>query len=219
MSPTREQVEAGQAVYSQQTLRIYDLLVLGISNRWLWKCPTRELLAIYDQNVSSNHLDVGVGTGYFLDHCRFPTASPRVALLDMNANCLAAAAARIERYSPEQFTANILEPLQIKATKFDSIGLNYVLHCLPGTMQEKSVALDHLKKLLNPGGVLFGSTLLQGGLRRSWAARRLMNFYNRRHIFSNTADDVAGLEQVLGERFAAVDLHVIGCAAMFVCRS
>ncbi len=37
---TAEQAEAGQAVYTKQTLAVYDFVVLGISNRFLWKCPT-----------------------------------------------------------------------------------------------------------------------------------------------------------------------------------
>jgi SAM-dependent methyltransferase len=213
--PTTEQVEAGQAVYTPRTLRIYDFLVLGISNRWIWKCSTSELLALYDANVSSNHLDVGVGTGYYLDRCRFPCESPRVALLDLNTNCLVAAADRIARYSPERHQANVLEPLDLDVPKFDSIGVNYVFHCLPGAIAEKSVALTHLLELLNPGGVLFGSTLLHSGVRRSWAARRLMRIYNRKQVFSNTEDDLAGLDEAFAARFSNYELRVVGCAALF----
>ena len=86
MSPTIDQAEAGQAIYTPRTLRLYDPLVLGISTHWIWKCPTAELLAFYNDHITANHLDVGVGTGYYLDRCRFPTDSPRVALLDMNVN-------------------------------------------------------------------------------------------------------------------------------------
>ena len=73
-----EDVWAGQAVYSARTLKLYDALVLGFSNRFLWRCPTAELLALYDANVSANHLDAGVATGFFLDACRFPVARPRL---------------------------------------------------------------------------------------------------------------------------------------------
>ena len=80
MTITAEQVEAGQAVYTKPLLASYDLLVLGLSNRMIWRCPTKHLLALYDRSVTSNHLDVGVGTGFFLDRCRFPTERPRLAL-------------------------------------------------------------------------------------------------------------------------------------------
>ncbi len=28
--------------------------------------------------------------------------------------------------------------------RFDSIGLNFLLHCLPGTLREKAIVFDHL---------------------------------------------------------------------------
>ena len=62
MPISSEDVEAGQAVYSRRVLGIYDILVLGLSNRWIWKCPTKHLLEHYNRCLSSNHLDVGVGT-------------------------------------------------------------------------------------------------------------------------------------------------------------
>ena len=67
-APSDQDVEAGQAVYNKYVLAIYDLLVLGFSCRFLWKCPAHRMTKQYDTFVTNNHLDVGVGTGYFLDH-------------------------------------------------------------------------------------------------------------------------------------------------------
>lgn len=213
-----ERVLRGQAVYTPRTLTIYDWLVLGLSNRWIWRCPTKTLRQLYDTNVTGNHLEVGVGTGYFLQHCRFPTEKPRLVLLDLNEHCLHAAACRVAHYQPQCVTANVLEPIAYSGPRFDSIGLNYVLHCLPGDMQAKATAFDHLKELLNPDGVLFGSTLLSGGVPRSLPARRLMAVYNRKGIFSNTGDELDSLRDCLSKRFAQVDVRTHGCAALFVAR-
>ena len=91
-------VHAGQAAYKGWILTwVYDALVLGFSNHVLWKCPTAGLLDLYNANVTSNHLDVGVGTGYYLDRCRFPDAEPRLALMDLNENSLSCAAKRVAR--------------------------------------------------------------------------------------------------------------------------
>ena len=215
MPPTADDIAAGQAIYTKTTLRTYDWLVLGICNRWIWRCPTHHLLELYNAHVSANHLDVGVGTGYLLDHCRFPVTQPRVGLLDLNAACLQTASARIARYHPELFQANVLAPIKIDTQPFDSIGLNYVLHCLPGGLGEKGVAFEHLARLLNPGGVVFGSTLLGGGVRRGWSARKLMAYYNRQRIFSNRDDHLEDLESALRTRFATYTLDVVGCAALF----
>jgi SAM-dependent methyltransferase len=211
-------VEAGQAVYTPRTLDLYDLVVLGLSNALIWKCPTRRLLDLYDRHIASNHLDVGVGTGWFLDRCRFPQHKPQITLLDLNPTCLARASARIRRYSPRAVQANVLEPFDLDTGPFGSIGLNYLLHCLPGDLAKKAVVLDHLKPFLAPGGVVFGSTLLSEGVKRSWAAQALMRFYNSKGIFSNERDGVEPLRRELSARFEDVRIEVVGCAALFAAR-
>ncbi len=208
-------VEAGQAVYTRWTLAAYDFVALGVSNRLVWNCPTQRLLGHYNRHVTGNHLDVGVGTGYFLDRCRFPTPRPRVALMDLNAESLAFASARIARYEPECYRQNVLEPIPMNAGGFDSVGLNYLLHCLPGDVESKSVVFDHVAALMNPGAVLFGATLLQGGVPRKWIAQRLMDVYNRKGIFSNERDDLPSLNRSLRKRFKDVSVEVVGCAALF----
>jgi hypothetical protein len=60
---------AGQASYTPAVLRIYDLFVLGFSSSYAWRCPSRQLLEHYQRHITSKHLDVGVGTGWFLDRC------------------------------------------------------------------------------------------------------------------------------------------------------
>jgi SAM-dependent methyltransferase len=211
---TVKQIEAGQAVYSPFVLSFYDWLVLGLSNHFLWRCPTRELRLLYDRNVTPRHLDIGVGTGYFLDHARWRIPNPSITLLDLNTNCLETAARRIRRFAPRMVRANVLEPLPL-AEKFESVGLCYILHCLPGTMDEKDAVFDHLLPVLAPGARLFGATILQGGLPRSRAAEALMNAYNRKGIFSNAKDTAESLEAALQKRFANVRIVIRGTVALF----
>ena len=218
MSVTAKQVAAGQAVYTRRVLHVYDLVVLGLSNRLLWKCPTARLLEHYNRHVTANHLDVGVGTGYFLDRCRFPSATPRVALLDLNPNTLEFASRRIARYKPEVYLHNALLPIAAENHRFDSVAVNYLLHCLPGSIESKAVIFDHLKQLMNPGAVLFGSTLLPDGVPLNSLARRLMAFYNRKGIFSNRSDTLDELARALTSRFSEASIHLIGCAALFSAR-
>lgn len=218
MSTDDKQVEAGQAVYTKRTLRAYDLVVLGLSNKFAWKCPTTRLLDHYNDHVTGNHLDIGVGSGFFLDRCRFPTDSPRLALMDLNADSLQYAARRASRYDPETFQRNVLEPFQLDCDKFDSVGLNYLLHCLPGTLRSKSLAMDHIKKHMNAGGVLFGATLLSTGVRRNVISKRLMSFYNSKGVFTNQEDRLEDLESALRDRFDDVQIEIVGSAALFSAR-
>jgi hypothetical protein len=209
----------GQAVYSVPFLRIwYDVWVLGVNNHLVWRCPTRDLVDHYTLHISGNHLEVGVGSGYLLSRCSFPTPWPRLVLLDSNEACLAAAGLRLASYRPECVRRNVLEPVSFRGELFDSIGFNYVLHCLPGSIPQKAAALDHLRALLRPGGAFFGSTLLAGGVSRGFLARRHMGLFNRLGIFSNASDTLAELGRALEERFSEVSLRTVGCAALFSAR-
>ena len=117
-------VARGASVYTPATLASYDWFVLGFSNSWAWRCPSSQILDLYNQHVSARHLDIGVGTGYFLDRCRFPSAAPTIALLDLNKNCLATTARRLQRYAPSCHVGNVLQSIEIGMAHFDSIGLN-----------------------------------------------------------------------------------------------
>jgi SAM-dependent methyltransferase len=214
---TPEEVAAGHAFYTRRSLAVYDLAILGWFSRAAWRCPAARILEHYDRHVSANHLDVGVGTGYFLDRCRYPTTSdpPRVVLLDISTSCLEAASRRIARFDPELVEANVLEPITYDGPRVDSIGLNYVLHCLPGDLGTKSVAFAHLKALANPGATVFGATLLHDGVHRNWLARQVMARNNAHGIFSNTHDTLDGLRSVLAEHLVSPSVEVVGCVALF----
>ena len=98
IQPSKQKVTAGQAVYTPGTLLVYDIVVLGISNSFIWKCPSSRIEKHYNDNISDSHLEVGVGTGYFPDRCKFPSEQPRVGLMDMNPNTLEFASKRIARF-------------------------------------------------------------------------------------------------------------------------
>lgn len=68
---------------------------------------------------------------------------------------------------------------------------------------------------MNPNAVVFGSTLLQGGVQRNWLAKRLMEIYNQKGIFSNQQDSFEGLQQSLNQQFRDVSVEVVGCVALF----
>lgn len=215
MSATSDQIEAGHAFYTKRALVVYDAMILGYFSRMAWKCPKARLLRHYDENVSTNHLDVGVGTGYFLDRCQFGSTTPRVALMDPNTNCLEVAGRRISRYHPEAYEADALQPIQLEIAKFDSVSLNYVLHCLPGDIVSKGIVFENLRALMNPSGVLFGATLLHNGVPRNWLARTVMDRNNKHGIFSNVNDSLDGLRSVLSAHFAASAVEVVGCVGIF----
>jgi hypothetical protein len=218
MVPTEEEVLAGQAVFTSTTLSFYDWLLEFTCNR-VWRCPIEQTLALYRSHLSSNHLEVGVGTGYFLDRSEFPAPAPRLALLDLNPHCLAHTARRLQRYRPEVYRANALAPVTIQAQPFDSVAINYVLHCLPGALPDKGVVFANLRPLIKRGGVLFGSTVLRLGVPCDLKARAFMRFYNARGVFCNLLDSLAGLTSALEASYADVRVDVVGCVARFSARA
>lgn len=216
METSGDRVAAGHAIYTPASLRFYDLAVHGLSNRFLWRCPTRELQRLYDDNLSARHVDIGVGTGLFLARARWPAASPEIALVDLNPHCLDRAARRIAPLEPCRIVANVLEPLPVSlGGGFTSAGLMYLLHCVPGSLPEKAVVFDHLKPKLAPGARVFGATIVQGEVPRNRAARKLMDIYNAKGVFSNTLDRAEDLAAALASRFERANVRLIGCVALF----
>ncbi|HYV43728.1 MAG TPA: class I SAM-dependent methyltransferase [Myxococcaceae bacterium] len=203
------------AAYSPRSLKMYDWFVLGVSNRLMWRCPTPKLLELYQRHVTGRHMDVGVGTGYYLDKVRFPTPEPVIALVDLSPFSLEYAARRIARYRPTTHRADVLAPFQVNGGGFESVGLTYLLHCLPGDLASKAVVFDHVRPHLAPGAVVFGATILGAGVRHNLGGRALMRAYNARGIMGNVRDAVEALESALAERFARHEVEVHGTVAMF----
>jgi len=208
----------GVAVYTPLTLALYDLAVLRFSNCFIWQCAPHVLLDFYDRHISDRHLDIGVGTGYFLDRCRFPSTAPTIALFDLNPHCLAKSAKRLRRYGPACYMGDVLQRIDIGVSGFDSISLNYLLHCLPGNLASKSIVFENVKPLLRDGGVVFGSTILGEGVRHNPLARQLMKIYNAKGIFSNLSDRRSDLEAGLKANFAEHTIHIAGSVALFSAR-
>lgn len=207
-------IAKAHAVYTPFTLAIYDVLVHGLSNRFAWRCPTERLVALYRENLASEHLEAGVGTGLLLD--RSATAKlERLVLLDANRECLDRSGQRLARFKPTLRQVNLLAPIALPIAPVASVGLTYVLHCLPGRMDEKLKAIDHLRPLMRDRATLFGATILGRGVTPNAAASTLLELYNAQGVFNNRDDDIAALSDGLRRRFARVEIAQEGCAAIF----
>ena len=88
----KKNTDDGAKIYTPLTLKLYDWWVLGVSNRLAWGCPTKEhLLPHFLEHVGNNHLDIGVGTGFYLTHV---PESSLISLMDLNEASLNAASTR-----------------------------------------------------------------------------------------------------------------------------
>jgi len=218
ISITPDQVRAGQALYSKPFLAVYNWAALGFYCRFVWRCRSRNIQQLYDQHVSANHLDIGVGTGFFLERCRFPELNPRLALMDLNPNSLEVAGRRLARYSPEIYKRNVLEPIEFDGPRFDTVAVINLLHCLPGTMETKGVVFEHVKPLVNPGGKIFGSTILYQGIKHNPAADLTLEVLNRLRTMTNKQDSLDTLKHHLERSFPESHVWTCGYEALFWAR-
>lgn len=96
------QGDSGSAIYSPIMLSVYDAMVLGVSNRYIWRCSTdKVLLPLFESAMSERHLDIGVGTGYFpatvISHPSSATKCKSLTLVDLNPTALETARRRVLR--------------------------------------------------------------------------------------------------------------------------
>jgi SAM-dependent methyltransferase len=132
-----------------------------------------------------------------------------------NPTVLRVSAARLSRYRPTSMQADALQPLPLPAGRFDSVGMNFLLHCPPGDWPAKASVFAHAATALQPGGRVFGSTILGLGVAANSLASTLMRMYNCKGTFHNRDDDLAGLEQQLATHFAQHRVAVRGTVALF----
>ena len=203
----------GQREYTPLFLTVYDPVILGVLAPVVWRCPAARMADGYRRHAGHRHLDVGPGTGYFLERAGLPEGSP-VTLLDPNPNVLAHASRRLRRLDVTTVEADVLKPLPIDGP-FDSAALNGVLHCLPGPLPDKGAAVANVADVLAPEGVLFGSSILGDDGRHTWLGRRILEANNRRGTFDNRGDTETGLREVLEASFERVELDTVGSMAIF----
>jgi SAM-dependent methyltransferase len=208
---------AGQREYTPFFLRIYDPLILGVFTPLVWLCPTSRLVAGYRRHLGQRHLDVGPGTGYFLERAGMPDGSP-VTLLDPNAHVLDHASRRLRHLDITTVEADVCKPLPIHLS-FDSAALHGVLHCLPGPLPRKAAAVANVAAVLTPTGVLFGASILGLSARHSWLSRSILKANNRRGPFDNLGDAEDGLREIREASFERVELETVGSMAIFAASS
>lgn len=114
---------------------------------------------------------------------------------------------------------NLRDALGRQPGSLGSIAATHVLHRVPGTIGEKAEILECLSTLLRPGGVLFGTTVLAGGVPQTWLSRAHIAGLNRQGVFANRCDHLEGLQDELEARFADYELSTRGSVAIFAIRA
>ncbi|KAF5553597.1 methyltransferase [Fusarium napiforme] len=230
---------AGPSGYTPFSLSIYDAYVLRFSVPIYWGCSTKkDLRPLFSDNFSKKHIDIGVGTGYFLaeaiQDARRDPRDQHVTLVDFSEHSLAAARERVLSRLPDVdmrcILANAGEPLpeSLRNEEFDSASLFLILHCMPGPTTSKARAITNAKSLLTSHGVLVGCTVLgkqwektDGGYvvkdekPQGMLAGFALRLYNKQGIFDNMQDDPNVLVEALKAEFEEVETRVVALMFMF----
>jgi len=202
-------------VYTKPILSVYDSLVMGPLAKLIWGCPADNFVAHYRKHITSNHADIGVGTGYCIDQCEFDTANPRIALIDLQPNCLEHTAKRLARYEPQTYLFDALQPMRVPGRRFDSIGLGGLLHCLPGGIGNKGRVFDALKPLAAPGAKVFGYSMTAASAPPRFTSQVATYLLNRLRLIDNVSDHIDELSVELRHRFVDCQVEQIGQLAFF----
>jgi len=203
----------GQAGYNRFMLAIYDPWVLGVTTRAVWHTPNDVGIDRYKRYLGQRHLDIGPGTGYFIQKAE-PPSGTQITLLDPNPNVLRYAARRLAALHPTTVEADVMKPLPVRGP-FDSAALSAVLHCLRGPMSNKATAIRNVADVLAPDGVLFGGTVLGTAEEHTRSARFMLKAFNKQGGFDNLGDTTDGLREILEGSFHEVEVEVVGSAALF----
>lgn len=205
----------GARIYSPLLLSIYDFLIMRVLAPLVWRCPAHHYSALYLSFMGRRHADIGVGTGYMLDRCHYQPGEVQIALFDLQTNCLEFTARRIARFSPALYQCDAMQPIKTGAGQFDSIALGGILHCIPGDLTEKGVVFNNLRPLMHSATTVFGYTILNRGVRKTPVSR--ITFFILKHlkVINGEYDSPDDLTAQLQQRFAVVDVRVIGCVAVF----
>lgn len=135
-----------------QRLKYYDILVNTINCKYAWKCDKKHIKNLYKRNIRRNHLEIGPGTGYFIKPYKFNN----LTLVDVNNDIL-------EYVSNQHACKYIRQNLFLSKEKINlldnsSVGVNCVLHCVPGKLEDKIKNL--IDSFSDRNIVIFGSSVV-----------------------------------------------------------
>jgi len=215
---------AGAKNYPSHT-EDYDYLVYEINCRFGWGVSRHQIQATYDKFAgrSNSHCEVGLASPSFL--LRAVSTSASVLCVDVDQHWLSQADNTLKDIGfvkRQTCLHSITHPLPAEHSYglYESLGLNFVLHCV--TPDEglgptaKGVAFQHLKALLAPGGVVFGSTILGDGADHTSFGTTVMDSFNSNGIFANRLDSAEDLCASLSAAFARFEVAQVGATVIFV---
>jgi len=201
-----------------KNIQYYDNLVNRTNCLRVWKCSEQYIFNHYRQNISGKHLEIGPGSGYFLkrDNLRINCSIDKLTLIDINDNILNYSKENLkDDYCNEVSTLrhNIFSDKIPENIKFNSVGINYVLHCVPGKLEKKVDSL--INNLGDTNYNLFGATVICDPLHMNPIAEYELILLNSFGIFNNKNDTYEEFVEYLNNRNIKYNINKRGYVALF----
>ena len=172
----------------------YDYFVNKINCKYVWKCDQRYIKKLYANNITNNHLEIGPGTGYFIKKYHFNS----LHLLDINQDILTNSKKNLNNncQNIKIHNKNIFESNNKINEDITSIGLSYVLHCVPNNLD---ISIDNLvKNTKNDNQItIFGSTVIPN--KKDFLAMTEIYTLNTLGIFNNINHNKEQLEYIISK--------------------
>ena len=204
--------------FVSKNIHYYDRLVNKINCQHVWKCSERYIINHYRNNISHYHLEIGPGSGYFLkkENLLKNPSIDQLTLIDINSEILDFSKENLTPdYCNDIVTLNfdIFSDKIPSGIKFNSVGLNYVLHCIPGKLENKLDTL--LDNLDHTGYNLFGATVICDPLHMNPLAEYELMLLNTLGIFNNNHDSYEDLSRYLLKNNIKHNISKRGYVALF----
>jgi len=203
-------------------IKVYDFVAYEINGRFGWGFTKSMCQKLYCRFASGEaHVEVGLATPTFV--AGSVPKSAKVLILDVDSVFLEKSTKTLEDLGYKSVTSmvqDITTPFKTRPDGlYESIGLNWVLHCVPGTLspESKGVCFQHLKTLLCPDGVLFGSTVLGFSAEHNCFGGFIMKKYNdpETGIFRNAKDTENDIRNAIGKAFKRFEVKVYGRTVVY----
>ena len=194
-----------------KNLFAYDYLVNNINCNIVWNCNQNKIIQHYDSNITNNHIEIGQGTGYFLKKNQYNT----LQLMDINNDILGDSSKNLKANSKKIHTHchNIFSCSSSHINPSRSIGLTYVLHCVPGKIENNLNTM--IQNIQFDNYNLFGASVVQDPVETNILAETELLWLNRLGIFNNENDTYNGLHEYLEESGMEYNLRLEGYVAIF----
>ena len=158
----------------------YDYFVNKINCKYVWKCDQRHIKKLYANNITNKHLEIGPGTGYFIKKYQFNNLN----LVDINKNILNNSKKNLINncQNIKINNKNIFQNNNKINEDITSIGMSYVLHCVPNNLDK---SIDNLVENIETNNqiTIFGSTVIPN--KKDFLAMTEIYTLNTLGIFNN----------------------------------